>query len=107
MMVEKINVNGVELFKIYEDGFFTYLTAVETDIEGAKALVKSGKAFRAHEMDFWGDRVFHFNYVDEEHIRRIREVLHANGVGWKRSKRIAKELIDCHSTAEDLEGERW
>ena len=35
-----------------------------------------------------------------------------NGMGkllsrTQRSKRIAKELIDCHSTAEDLEGERW
>ena len=106
MMVEKINIQGVELFKIYRDGFFTYLTAVETDIEGAKALVKSGKAFQAHEMDFWGDRVFHFNYIDEEHIKHIREVLHANGVGWKRSKRIAQELIDRHSTVEDFGGER-
>ncbi len=106
-MTEKISIQGVELFKIYEDGFFTYLTAVETDVEGARALLKSGKAFQAHEIGFWGDRVFHFNYVDEEHIKRIREVLHANGVGWKRSKRIALELVQRHGTAEDLEGEKW
>lgn len=107
MMIKSINIQGVELFKIYEDGFFTYLTAVETDIAGARALVKEGKAFRAHEIDFWGDKVFHYNYVDDKHMKRIREVLHANGVGWKRSKHIAQELIDHHRTAEDLEGERW
>lgn len=54
MMIEKIIIQGVELFKIYEDGFFTYLTAVETDVEGARALLKSGKAFQAHEIGFWG-----------------------------------------------------
>lgn len=106
-MTKKISIQDVVLYKIYEDGFFTYLTMAETDAEGARAMMKEGKAFQAHEIGFWGDRVFHFNYVDEEHIKQIRKFLHANGVGWKRTKRIATELVQRHRTPEDLEGEKW
>ena len=105
-MREAINIQGVKIFKVGQNGSI-YLTLVETDGDGAYALWREGKAFIAHELGFWGDEVFHYNYIESKNLKHIREFLHANGVGWKRSKRIAQELIEHHRTPEDLEGERW
>lgn len=106
MAMKEIKIENVTIYVIEEWNPYhnAYWSLSPVDFETAKKLCRQGKAFKASSWDFWGDTVFKFNYVDEEHYKNIVEFLINGGVGEKRSKKIARELIANHRYYEDLEG---
>lgn len=103
----------IENTKIYEiqrvsGGCFPehYLALEELTPEEAYKENKK-KTYKSQGWDFWGDSVYTFNYIDEEHKCGIVEWLTRNGVGKKRAKRIATTLIKSYQHIEDLEGVKF
>ena len=105
-MAKEIKIEDVTLYvsEEYNPYHMAYWTLEPVDFETAQKLWQQKKAYRAHAWDFWGDSVFTFNYIDEENREAIVKFLTDNGVGSKRAKRIADELIKMHQYSEDLEG---
>ena len=101
----KIEETTLYIAEDYNPYHTAFITLEPADFETAmKELWRQKKAYRAHGWDFWGDAVYQFNYLDDENRDKLIDFLADNGVGNKRAKRIADELIKRHRYSEDLEG---
>ena len=102
-MIEKleklktITIENVAIDVLREDGMYPF-TMLSLGHERKEDM------FLAHRYDFWGSKVFSFNYIDEEHKKELAEWLVKNGIGKKRAKKITQELVTNHRFYEDLEG---
>ena len=105
-MTKTIEIEGVTIYVSEQQEFYSteYLTLEPVDSATAHRLWTQGKTYRSHSWDFWGESVYQFNYVDEEHREQIVKFLVESGVGKKRAKRVTDELIRNHSCYEDLQG---
>lgn len=105
-MAKEIKIENVTIYVVedYNPYHWAYFTLEPMEFEAAQKLYPQGKTFLAHAWNFWGDTVFTFNYIDEEHREELIKFLTDNGVGSKRSKRIVDGLINKYAYGEDLEG---
>lgn len=93
-----ITIENITIDIMRENGMYPFTTL------SLKSHEKKEDMFLAHRYDFWGSKVFSFNFIDEEHKKELAEWLVKNGIGKKRAKKITHELISNHRFYEDLEG---
>lgn len=105
-MNKEIKIRNTTIYIVEQNNPYhtAYWSLELMDFDTAKELWLQKKTYRAHGWDFWGDSVFMFNYIDEEHRETIMTFFINNGVKEEEAKYVTDELISKYQYYEDLEG---